>query len=71
MIPPGPASHTHDTNTAARDREIRLVQTRDEAVREVEMLRADLITVVPDDHEPPSTSSTNPIPTTTTPANAA
>ena len=31
MIPPGPASHTHDTNDRQRDREIRLVQARDEA----------------------------------------
>ena len=39
MIPSGPASHTHDNMDHQRDREIRLVQARDEALREVERLR--------------------------------
>ena len=40
MIPPGPASHTHDDMDRRRDREIRLVQARDEALRERDQLGA-------------------------------
>ena len=36
MIPPGPASHTHDAMARQRDREIRLVQARDAAIKRAE-----------------------------------
>ena len=42
MIPPGPASHTHDTNDRRRDREIRLVQARDQAIKEADALERSL-----------------------------